>query len=502
MRDYLIISTIGKNSLHSHYCTEDREYDVMLIAYDRDAYDKFHGDGDILVYKQGNKFELIYHYLKDKKLKYKYYLLLDDDILITTEEANKFFRICEANQTKISHPAVIGYNHHELLKPHKDYVIRFTDWTELQAVCFSNQKLSELLWTFNESKWGWGFPELWWKESITPWGEDLKLFSIIDEVIVNHTRPYGASYSNSEAIKEWHSLVKKFDLPKHPQETLAKIYKGRYSVVIIFNEADQKHITECIDSIAPEAEIIVVKTVPHTIDECFESGYLWSIDSDLKNITRGLKHTYAEYHFRDDIGDGIINDFSDARNKAKSLATREWILSIDADERIVSAQHQLINETIETVTDDIGGFITGNVSNIPTVKDGNKMYRGITRQVRLFRNVQGIDWEGNAHETVELTLQSAGYKVKEIELTLFHIGYEVSQQSLFKKMQRNMQRMLKSPDRVKAQEAYIEVMARDFSIYQKLKETNNGTGSTVSGVELLHDTSDIRRRIRRSHIHL
>ncbi len=503
LKDYLVVSTIGVNSLHQSYCKEGRNFDVMLIAYESEAFEKFKNDADLVVYKKGQKFELIHHYLTQKELKYKYYLLLDDDMLMTTEEINTFFLINEANQLRISHPSVIGYNHHKIMSPHVDYTLRFTDWIELQAVCFSRSKLNEMIDTFVETKHGWGLPELWWHKSITPWGEDFKLFAIVDEIKAIHTRDYGNTYQTDVAEREGVALLKKYGLKSAKVETLAKIYKGRYSVVIIYNEADQKFIPECIDSIPTEAEIVLVKTVPFNVNECFESGYLWN--SKLTNVQKGSRHIMAEYHYRDDIGDGIINDFADARNKAKSLATKEWILSLDADERIIIAQHKLLNEVLETVGSNIGGFITGNVSNIEAaVDEKGQMYRHITTQVRLFRNLQGIDWQLNVHETVEFSLQKVGLKVKETPFCLFHEGYNTTPEGLYKKAQRNIKRLLLSPKELTRKPIYLELLSREMELKNKIetKGKNNGTESTVSGSKLHDNTSDSNKRIRSYSVHL
>jgi len=300
-------------------------------------------------------------------------------------------------------------------------------------------------------------------------------------------------------------MLKKYGLKEAKYETLAKIYKGRYSVVIIYNETDQKFILECIDSIPTEAEIVLVKTVLFDVNECFEIGYLWNVPSKLTNVQKGARHIMAEYHYRDDIGDGIINDFADARNKAKSLATKEWILSLDADERIIIAQHKLLNEVLETVEGNIGGFITGNVSNISAVKDEKKqMYRNIGRQIRLFRNLSGIDWELNVHEVVDFSLKRVGFKVEEIPFCLFHEGYNTTPEEIYKKSQRNIKRLLLSPKMLQDNPIYLEQLKKELTITSELetKGINNGTVSTVSGFKRDDNTSDKHKRIRSYSVHL
>jgi hypothetical protein len=362
------------------------------------------------------------------------------------------------------------------MSPHTDYILRYLDWIELQAVCFSRHKLEELIDTFTENKSGYGLPNLWYELATTPWGEDFKLFAVIDEVTVIHTRPFGTTYDTKQAEQERKELLKKWNIKKITGNQISRIYKGRYSVVIMFDEAHQKYIPECLDLIAPEAETILMKTIPVTADVSYSSGQLWHTSDELTNIKRNGSKVYAEYFYRD----GEFQ-FDTARNRAKSLATRDWILSLDADERLNPAQHTLINELIEQAEPTIGGYVSGNTSFIPNLYFEGKPLRTKSEQVRLFRNIDGINWDFPVHESVELGIQSLGLTVKPSALLILHIGYEITKEELLKKLQRNTDLALTRPDLLKKHKGWNREFKRDITIMKQLEENLNGnTKSTAS----------------------
>lgn len=102
--------------------------------------------------------------------------------------------------------------------------------------------------------------------------------------------------------------------------------------VIIITKNEQKHIAECIESVSFADEIIVV-----------DSG---STD-DTCGIARRLgAKVYHTTHWP---------GFGPQKNKALDLATKEWVFSIDADERVtkslaIEIQKALQQPTVEAYT--------------------------------------------------------------------------------------------------------------------------------------------------------
>ncbi|MCP5159234.1 MAG: glycosyltransferase [Gammaproteobacteria bacterium] len=109
------------------------------------------------------------------------------------------------------------------------------------------------------------------------------------------------------------------------------------------------------------------------------------------------------------------NDFSQARNTALAYSTGDWILYIDADERVVA------NEALHPV-----------LAN-PAVVAARVRFRASPRltpypEYRLFRNRADIRFRGCIHETILPDIQTivacGGGSIIDAPLAIDHYGYE------------------------------------------------------------------------------
>ena len=111
------------------------------------------------------------------------------------------------------------------------------------------------------------------------------------------------------------------------------------------------------------------------------------------------------------------DDFSAARNASLRLATRGWILWIDADDRLDEA----FWETLEPLLDGPRRAYRF------TVRSPRENSRGdCFRQIRLFPNNLGIVFEGRIHEQTGTSLQKLGVPVENAELEIVHMGYDTA----------------------------------------------------------------------------
>jgi tetratricopeptide (TPR) repeat protein len=109
------------------------------------------------------------------------------------------------------------------------------------------------------------------------------------------------------------------------------------------------------------------------------------------------------------------DDFAAARNAALDLATSDWILYLDADERVVA------------------GLDDGDLRHLsdPAVVAARcrfSVHPDFTRfwELRLFRNRPDIRYEGRIHETMlpsVARLEALGHRVVRTALTIDHLGY-------------------------------------------------------------------------------
>lgn len=136
------------------------------------------------------------------------------------------------------------------------------------------------------------------------------------------------------------------------------------------------------------------------------------------------------------------DDFAAARNYALEQVRSQWVLYIDADERVRPANAAGLREKLEEP-----GFVAFNVQLHP--RPTSTAYP----ELRIFRNDPRIRFQGRIHENIWPSIEhyrsQLGGQIGASGLTIDHEGFEGNQQS---KHQRNL-RLLRmalrdEPDRV------------------------------------------------------
>jgi glycosyltransferase involved in cell wall biosynthesis len=150
----------------------------------------------------------------------------------------------------------------------------------------------------------------------------------------------------------------------------------RVSVLIVAKD-EAKNLADCLDSARWAYERVVV------VDPASRDGTL--------GIAEQKADVVAVRHF---------DDFASQRNFALALATGDWILSVDADERVTAG---LADEITRIVADPANRFAGFRVPIRSVILGRPFAYSGTQcdQPVRLFRRDQG-QWTGLVHETVAL----------------------------------------------------------------------------------------------------
>lgn len=179
--------------------------------------------------------------------------------------------------------------------------------------------------------------------------------------------------------------------------------------MIVKNE--EKYIQQCLESaldIVDEAIIVDTGSTDTTID---------IINKNFKENVRVINYQWE-------------NDFSAARNVSLSHATGDWILILDADEKISCDKAKLLE--ILDQTDNRAYIIP--IYNFQS--SGNIDYS--TCMIRLYRN-EGCRYEGAIHEQIRF---SDGLHTKEVLdkaiCKIFHYGYLKSTFDSKGKIERNI----------------------------------------------------------------
>ena len=145
------------------------------------------------------------------------------------------------------------------------------------------------------------------------------------------------------------------------------------ALIVAKNEAD--HLADCLASLAWADETIVL------------------VDAASTDATEAIARRYATR-----VLVRPFDDFANQRNAALGLASGDWVLAVDADERSTPALADEIRQTIES--DRVGYRVP-----IRSVVLGRSFrYSGTQhdRPLRLFRRELGR-WVGRIHETVEIS---------------------------------------------------------------------------------------------------
>jgi tetratricopeptide (TPR) repeat protein len=121
------------------------------------------------------------------------------------------------------------------------------------------------------------------------------------------------------------------------------------------------------------------------------------------------------------------DSFSEARNTAMGYATGDWILTIDADEELVSGSGELLRRAVREAGD--ADAIYANV--ISVFSGGRKTARHNSE--RLLRNNGVIRYEGRVHNRVAGVTKPYPSKVE-----LMHYGYNVEEKKAQEKFFRTV----------------------------------------------------------------
>lgn len=209
---------VGKDSLHRQLLKGDADFDLHLLIYDG-SYNKFCNDSDFVACDAGYKMDMTYRYLhRHPELfeKYEYFFLLDDDIVISTEDVNRLFSMMREYQLKIAQPSlVMSYYTYKHTAFHPFYILRYTNFVEMMMPCFSRDALKAVLPTF-EQKIRWCGIEMHWPVLV---GSNHKDMAIVDAVSAKHTRP----------VQSWNflsQLQQENYLKKHNLSWSIEIYGG------------------------------------------------------------------------------------------------------------------------------------------------------------------------------------------------------------------------------------------------------------------------------------
>jgi glycosyltransferase involved in cell wall biosynthesis len=166
------------------------------------------------------------------------------------------------------------------------------------------------------------------------------------------------------------------------------------------------------------------------------------------------------------------SDFSTPRNRSLDLASGEWILYIDADERVRPGDHAAIRQQLTAAVD----HVAFRVRFVPRV--GWTPYE----EMRIWRNRPDIRFEGAIHETtvaaIERIASVTGARIGVLDtLTIEHLGYEGDQRAKHRRNEPILRRALETdPERL----FLYDHLAR---IYEDLGDDERARAAWRAGID-------------------
>ena len=191
-RRNLVIVRAGDASLHEQWLNggAERNWD-LIVNYFGDDPQRYRQDDVQRIDSKGPKWPALHALIQEHSqdvLRYDRVWLPDDDLRATGAGIDALFDIMEKHALALAQPALTPDSHlgHLITLRNRSFHLRFTNFVEIMAPCFSRDFLKKTLPSFNENLSGWGL-DFYWPTLILDWAR----IAIIDAVTVCHTRPVG-----------------------------------------------------------------------------------------------------------------------------------------------------------------------------------------------------------------------------------------------------------------------------------------------------------------------
>ncbi len=114
------------------------------------------------------------------------------------------------------------------------------------------------------------------------------------------------------------------------------------------------------------------------------------------------------------------DDFAAARNHALDRTAGDWIIWLDADDRLDAVNSRRLGDLLAKLDDAPRAYFMACV-NVPRAAVDPAT---VIQQCRLFRRDPAIRWERRVHEQIVPSLERAGHPILASEVRIHHIGYQ------------------------------------------------------------------------------
>jgi hypothetical protein len=163
--------------------TRPRDFDVAVVYYGNGA-DHFRDQSDFYLRRQGSKFQNLHYCYKlwpELFARYEAVMLMDDDVLIQTENLSRLFQVRRRFDLWLLQPAfrIKGKISWDITRVRPTSRLRYTNFVEMTCPLFLREKLDEFMAVYDPKLTGYGVDH-WYLKVIG--GGDERRLAIVDEI--------------------------------------------------------------------------------------------------------------------------------------------------------------------------------------------------------------------------------------------------------------------------------------------------------------------------------
>jgi len=194
--------------------------------------------------------------------RYRYIAFMDDDLIFTKQDLNRYFEICEEHGLLLAQPSLHpdSYFCYPILLQCKGTKLRFSNFVECMATAIRTDYLKTFMPRMARVKSGWGMDRIW---TVTMPDPAYKS-AIIDEISMVHTRPHATGGIYKDFAKEAMG-------PRQEMEALIGSYDNIPDKMMVYGGIDRKgrRISAARARIANGASLVAncwrYRDTPHTL---------------------------------------------------------------------------------------------------------------------------------------------------------------------------------------------------------------------------------------------
>jgi hypothetical protein len=214
----LVFATVGDDTEFDKLWTgNNRNYEIWVIytGDDDNKYNQYKNIVDRIWKRKGNKFpnfNYIYNNYNSQIMRFNNFYIVDDNIIINTDQINKLFDITNQYFLLISQPAFLPESNitHPITIVQPDKLLRYTNFIELTTPVFSKEGLVNFMKYYDDSLIGWGIDYLYiWANGI----DKIATYAIIDKVACIKKTNTDKKDNVAYQAKVWYDYSKKVGVP-------------------------------------------------------------------------------------------------------------------------------------------------------------------------------------------------------------------------------------------------------------------------------------------------